>query len=100
MSRKSPWQSGADLPKQYWHAPDPCVALTMAASVTKTIEVGAGIALLTERAPLLMAKQAASVDFLSAGRLLLGVGRDARPRKWSIMALAMLTVGKYWVSVF
>ena len=74
VSRKSPWPGGADLPKQYWHAHDPFVALTMAASVTHTLKVGTGIALVTERDPILMAKQAATLDFLSEGRLLLGVG--------------------------
>jgi alkanesulfonate monooxygenase SsuD/methylene tetrahydromethanopterin reductase-like flavin-dependent oxidoreductase (luciferase family) len=63
VSRKSPWPGGAELPKQYWHAHDPLVALTMAASVTKTIKVGTGIDLVTERDPILMAKQAASLDF-------------------------------------
>ena len=73
-SRKSPWPGGADLPRQYWHAHDPFVALSMAAAVTKTIRLGTGISLVTERDPILMAKQVASLDFLSNGRVELGVG--------------------------
>jgi probable F420-dependent oxidoreductase len=73
-SRRSPWPGGAELPREYWHTHDPFVALTMAASVTQELKVGTGIALITERDPILMAKQAATLDFLSGGRLLLGVG--------------------------
>jgi alkanesulfonate monooxygenase SsuD/methylene tetrahydromethanopterin reductase-like flavin-dependent oxidoreductase (luciferase family) len=73
-SRRSPWPGGAELPKEYWHTHDPFVSLTVAASVTSTLKVGTGIALVTERDPILMAKQAASLDYLSGGRLLLGVG--------------------------
>lgn len=73
-SRLSPWPGGADLPKEYWHTHDPFVALSAAASVTENLKVGTGIALVTERDPILMAKQAASLDHLSNGRLLLGVG--------------------------
>lgn len=73
-SRRSPWPGGAELPKQYWHSHDPFVALTAAASVTTDLKVGTGIALVTERDPIIMAKQAATLDFLSEGRLILGVG--------------------------
>ena len=73
-SRATPFPGGGDLPKQYWHTHDPFVALTMAATVTTQLKVGTGIALVTERDPILMAKQAATLDYLSNGRLLLGVG--------------------------
>ncbi|MEM9621253.1 MAG: LLM class F420-dependent oxidoreductase [Pseudomonadota bacterium] len=73
-SRLSPWPGGRDLPKEYWHTHDPFVALTAAAAVTSNLRVGTGIALITERDPILMAKQAATLDHLSNGRLLLGVG--------------------------
>ena len=74
VSRKSPWPGGSDLPKEYWHCHDPFVALTAAATVTKDLKVGTGIALITERDPIVMAKQAATLDFLSEGRLILGIG--------------------------
>lgn len=73
-SRNSPWPGGRELPQEYWHTHDPFVSLTVAATVTENLKVGTGIALVTERDPILMAKQAATLDFLSGGRLLLGVG--------------------------
>ena len=57
VSRISPWPGGADLPRQYWHAHDPFVALSMAAAVTTDLKLGTGISLVTERDPILMAKQ-------------------------------------------
>ena len=73
-SRKSPWPGGAELPQEYWHTYDPFVALSMAAAVTETLKLGTGISLITERDPILMAKQVASLDFLSKGRVVLGIG--------------------------
>ena len=73
-SRRSPWPGGADLPKEYWNTLDPFVALTAAASATKTLRIGTGICLLTERDPLATAKAAASLDLLSGGRFELGIG--------------------------
>ena len=73
-SRRSPWPGGSDLPDEYSHTHDPFVALAMAAAVTRTLRIGTGIALVTQRDPILMAKQVATLDHLSGGRLLLGVG--------------------------
>ncbi len=73
-SRRSPWPGGAELPKEYWHTHDLFVALAAAAAVTKTIKVGSGICLVVERDPILMAKEVATVDFLSKGRLIFGIG--------------------------
>ena len=82
-SRATPWPGGGDLPQEYWHTHDPFVALTAAATVTKQLKVGTGIALVTERDPILMAKQCATLDFLSGGRLLLGVGAG-----WNVEEMA------------
>jgi len=73
-SRLSPWPAGGDLPKQYWHTMDPFVALTAAALASKTIKVATGICLVIQRDPIHTAKEAASVDVLSGGRLIFGVG--------------------------
>src|SRR2546425_2392085 len=73
-SRLSPWPSGGDLPKHYWHTMDPFVALTVAALATKTIRVGTGICLLVERDPIHTAKEVASVDLVSKGRFIFGIG--------------------------
>lgn len=73
-SRRSPWPGGADLPKDYWHTYDPFVALTAAASVTKNLKVATGICLIIERDPITTAKEIASLDMLSNGRFLFGIG--------------------------
>jgi probable F420-dependent oxidoreductase len=73
-SRTSPYPGGGDLPKEYWHSHDPLVALAAVAGATETIRLGTGITLITEHDPLLMAKQVASLDVISNGRVILGIG--------------------------
>ena len=73
-SRVSPWPGGGDLPKNYWHTYDPFVALTAAASVTTNLKVGTGICLIMERDPITTAKEVASLDMLSNGRFIFGIG--------------------------
>jgi len=73
-SRQSPWPGGADLPKHYWHTMDPSVALTAAAIASKTIRVATGICLLVERDPIHTAKETASLDTISSGRFIFGIG--------------------------
>ena len=73
-SRRSPWPGGAALPKAYWHALDPFVSLMAAAAATSKLRIGTGICLLTERDPLITAKEVASLDLLSNGRVEFGIG--------------------------
>ena len=73
-SRKTPWPGGADLPKEYWHTHDPFVALAAAAAVTERIQLGTGICLVVERDPIQLAKEVASLDVISGGRFVLGIG--------------------------
>jgi probable F420-dependent oxidoreductase len=73
-SRKSPWPGGAELPKDYWHTHDLFVTMMAAAAATKNIKIGSGICLVIERDPIVMAKSVASVDQLSNGRVLFGIG--------------------------
>jgi len=73
-SRETPYPAGGDLPEEYWRTHDPFVALMSAAQATERIKVGTAICLLVERDPIITAKEAASVDVLSGGRLLFGVG--------------------------
>ena len=73
-SRRTPWPGGADLPEEYRHTLDPFVSLTAAATVTTTLQVGTGICLVTQRDPIVTAKAVASLDHLSNGRFLFGVG--------------------------
>ena len=72
--RRTPFPGGGDLPKDYWHMHDPFIALTAAAVATKTIKIGTGVCLITERDPIVTAKAVASLDVLSNGRFLFGVG--------------------------
>jgi probable F420-dependent oxidoreductase len=73
-SRRSPWPGGADLPREYWHTYDPFVALATAAAATTRLRVGTGICLVVERDPITTAKEVASLDHLSGGRFLFGIG--------------------------
>jgi len=74
LSRKSPWPGGPELPKQYYDCMDPFVALATAASVTKTLKLCTGICLIIQRDVIQLAKETATLDQLSNGRLILGVG--------------------------
>jgi probable F420-dependent oxidoreductase len=73
-SRQSPYPAGGELPRHYFHTMDPFVALTVAATASRTIRLGTGICLLIQRDPIHTAKEAASVDLVSNGRLIFGVG--------------------------
>jgi probable F420-dependent oxidoreductase len=73
-SRLSPYPAGGELPRMYMHTQDPFVALSAAAVASKTLLIGTGICLLIQRDPIHTAKQAASVDVISNGRFLFGVG--------------------------
>jgi len=73
-SRATPFPGGTDLPKMYWHTHDPFVALGAAAAVTNRIKIGTGICLVIERDPITLAKECASLDMISEGRFILGIG--------------------------
>jgi probable F420-dependent oxidoreductase len=73
-SRSTPYPVGGDLPQEYWHTLDPFVATTAAAAATQRLKVGTAICLIVERDPITTAKEVASVDHVSGGRFLFGVG--------------------------
>lgn len=73
-SRRSPWPGGPDLPDEYRETLDPFLALTAAAAVTERLLLGTGICLVVERDPITTAKEVATLDLLSGGRFLFGVG--------------------------
>lgn len=76
-SRATPWggRPGAPpLPKMYWHTHDTIVALTAMATATERLKVGTGISLVAQHDPIWTAKQVASLDMISGGRMLFGVG--------------------------
>ncbi|MFL5253242.1 MAG: LLM class F420-dependent oxidoreductase [Rhodopila sp.] len=74
LSRRSPWPGGGELPKMYYDVMDPFVTLTAAAAATKTLKVGTGVCLVNQRDPIQIAKLVASIDQVSAGRFLFGIG--------------------------
>src|SRR5437867_3866537 len=73
-SRRSPFAGGGPLPKEYSHTLDPFVGLTAAAAATRRLKVGTGICLVIEHDPITLAKTIASLDLLSNGRFLFGIG--------------------------
>ena len=73
-SRKSPWPGGPDLPKWYYDTYDQFLALAAAAAVTKTIKLGTGVCLVVQRDAIYTAKEVATLDRISNGRFLFGIG--------------------------
>ena len=74
LSRKSSFPSGGELPKQYYDVMDPFVTLAAAAAVTKTLKLGTGVCLIIQRDTIQTAKLVASLDQISNGRFLFGIG--------------------------
>jgi probable F420-dependent oxidoreductase len=107
VSRRSPWPGGPVLPREYWHTHDLFVALSVAAAVTTRLKVASGICLLVERDPITTAKEVASLDALSRGRFLFGIGggwnaeemenhgTDFRSR-WKLLRERVLAMKKIW----
>jgi len=108
-NRQSAWPGGGDLPKDYWHTYDPFVALTAAAAVTNTIKLGTGICLMIERDPITTAKEIASLDLISNGRFIFGIGggwnseemedhgTDFRTR-WRVLRENILAMKQIWTA--
>ncbi len=106
-SRKSPWPGGPNLPKEYWHTLDPFVALSAAAMATTRLKVGTGICLVVERDPITTAKEVASLDFLSNGRFLFGIGGGWNAeemenhgtdfkKRWRVLRERILAMKEIW----
>src|SRR4029077_20352363 len=74
LTRKSPFPQGGDLPKKYYDVMDPFVVLGAAAAVTTRLKLATGICLVPQRDPIQTAKSVATIDQISKGRFLFGVG--------------------------
>jgi probable F420-dependent oxidoreductase len=74
LSRKSPWPRGGELPRKYYRTLDPFITLTAAATATEHLLLGTGVALIVERDPIITAKEVASLDLVSGGRMIFGIG--------------------------
>jgi len=105
----TPFPGAADgvIPPYYAHAMDPFVALAAAAAVTSRIKLGTGICLVPERNPLHTAKEIATLDQLSGGRFIFGIGAGWLkeeteifganfPRRWSVTREAVLAMKALW----
>jgi probable F420-dependent oxidoreductase len=109
VSRDTPNPRGGELPDKYWHTHDPFVALATVAQATERLRLGTGICLIVERDPIVTAKAAASLDFLSGGRFEFGIGggwnreemrnhgTDPR-RRFSIMRERILAMKEIWTN--
>jgi len=73
-SRITPFPGGEPLERKYWNTYDVFVALAAAAQATTSLRVGSGICLIAQRDPIVTAKEVATVDQISGGRFLFGVG--------------------------
>jgi probable F420-dependent oxidoreductase len=107
VSRRSPWPGGPTLPKEYWHTYDPFVALATAAVVTTRLRLGTGICLVIERDPITTAKEVASLDRLSGGRFLFGIGGGWNAeemehhgtdfkKRWRVLRERVLAMREIW----
>jgi len=107
VSRRTPYPGGTDLPKEYWHTHDLFVALTAAAAATKTLRIASGICLVIERDPITTAKEVASLDFLSNGRFIFGIGGGWNAeemenhgteykKRWRILRERVLAMKEIW----
>lgn len=74
VSRRTPFPGGGDLPRRYAHTHDPFVGLSFAAAATRKLVLGTAVCLVTEHDPIVTAKSVASLDTLSDGRFVFGVG--------------------------
>jgi probable F420-dependent oxidoreductase len=106
-SRRSPWPGGPDLPQEYWHTYDPFLALTAAAMATTKLRVATGICLIVERDPITTAKEVASLDMLSNGRFIFGIGGGWNAeemenhgtdfkKRWRVMRERILAMKEIW----
>jgi alkanesulfonate monooxygenase SsuD/methylene tetrahydromethanopterin reductase-like flavin-dependent oxidoreductase (luciferase family) len=106
-SRRTPWPSGDELPREYSHTLDPFVALSAAATATEHLLIGTGICLVIERDPITLAKEVASLDFISRGRFLFGIGggwnqeemenHGTNPaRRWKLLRERILAMKAIW----
>src|SRR5215510_15645073 len=107
VSRRTPYPAGGDLPKEYWHTHDPFVALMAAAMVTTKLRVATGICLIIERDTIITAKEVASLDMLSGGRFIFGIGGGWNQeemenhgtnfrKRWRVLRERVLAMKEIW----
>ena len=106
-SRRTPYPLGGDLPKEYANTYDPLLALMACAAVTTRIKLGTGICLVVERDVLTLAKEIATLDRLSGGRFIFGIGAGwlaeemenhgvAYDNRWKVVREKILALKELW----
>jgi probable F420-dependent oxidoreductase len=106
-SRRTPYPMGGELPSIYWESFEPFTYLAQVAAVTERLKVGTGICLVPEHHPIALAKRAASLDVLSGGRFLFGVGAGwlaeelenhgvAYAERWQVLREHVLAMQACW----
>jgi probable F420-dependent oxidoreductase len=109
VARETAYPGGGELPPEYAHTLDPFVALAAVSATTTTLKLGTGICLVIQRDPILLAKEVASIDQLSNGRFLFGVGagwlreeiqhHGVNPRaRWGVFNERMQALQAIWSS--
>ena len=107
ISRKTAYPGGGDLPKHYVHMRDPFISLMAAAAVTTRLKLGTGICVLPERDPIITAKEVATLDQLSNGRVQFGIGSGwiveelenhgvPFKRRWDVLREHVLAIKQIW----
>lgn len=106
-SRETPYPMGGELPEEYARTFDPFVALTAAACVTSNLRLGTGVCLVPEHDPIVLAKVVATLDVISGGRAMLGVGSGWNreeladhgggfAERWDVMAERVELMQQLW----
>lgn len=107
VNRRTPYPAGGDLPKEYWHLYDPFLALTAMAAVTTRLRLATGICLIIERDPITTAKEVATLDRLSNGRAIFGIGGGWNAeemgnhgtdfsKRWRVLRERVLAMKEIW----
>ena len=106
-SRRTPYPAGGDLPREYWHLYDPFLTLTAMAAATTRLRLATGICLIIERDPIVTAKEVATLDRLSGGRAIFGVGGGWNAeemgnhgtefsKRWRVLRERVLAMKEIW----
>ncbi len=106
-SRRTPYPAGGDLPQEYWQTYDPFLSLTAAGAATTKLRLATGICLVIERDPIVTAKEVATLDRLSNGRVIFGIGGGWNAeemenhgtdykKRWRVLRERVLAMKEIW----
>lgn len=107
VSRRTLYPAGGDLPQEYWQTYDPFLSLTAAAMATTRLKLATGICLVIERDPIVTAKEVATLDQLSNGRVIFGIGGGWNAeemenhgtdykKRWRVLRERVLAMKEIW----